>query len=235
MTSTLTRNRALLAALAAVAVLASACGSSSTDEDVTATPIIPVTDTSDDTDDAADDDADDEHDMHDHDPDPGPEPVARPAAKPAATPAATPVTKPVSKPVAKPAATPVSKPAALADGAHEGRIVTITTTSVTLDLVEVLTGEEAVAAAKADGHPLDDDGTLPNDVYVRDLKERVVMPITGDGGFQVYDCTNGCELVGTTLAALVDGSTVPYGGAEAPFSVRVDHGVVDSLVEIYLP
>jgi hypothetical protein len=133
------------------------------------------------------------------------------------------------------AALPVVSPAeTLADGTHEGRLVAIDHQTVTLDLIEILSGDEALRAAEAAG-ALDPDGTLPNDVFVQELAQRVTLAIAGDGGFQVYDCSAGCALVGTTLDALVTGSGSPYGGAAAPFTFQVDGGSVISLVEVYLP
>jgi hypothetical protein len=100
--------------------------------------------------------------------------------------------------------------------------------------VQILSGEAARKAAEEAGE-LDEGGTLPNDVYVKGLGKRVTVAVAGDGGFQFYDCSAGCELVGTTLEALIDGSTKPYGGANAHVTFRVDHGEVVSLVEVYLP
>jgi hypothetical protein len=243
---TLASPRAVAAALVAFALLAAGCGTAAdelTDTDPTAA-------------DAAEDDlAPDDADTPDEDapvdpdpqdaPDPGPDgddagvddrpepppPAAAPATKPVAKPAA----KPVAKPAAKPATKPAVAPSPLPDGRHQGRLVAIDARTVTVDLIQVLSGDAAIAAAKAAGVPLDDDGTLPNDVFVKDLGRRVVVPVAGDGGFQIYDCSGGCKLVGTTLAALSGGKATPYGGANAPFDLRVDHGEVVSLVEIYLP
>jgi hypothetical protein len=233
----LTSTRAVVAACAVLALLAAGCGSAAGDladsepaaADASADEL--TTDGS-----APDGDAPVDPDpqrVPDRGPDratsrvderPEPEP---PAAKPAARPAAKPVTKPATKPSAA--------PSPLADGRHQGRLVAIDARTVTVDLIEVLSGDAAVAAAKAAGVPLDDDGTLPNDVFVKDLGRRVTVPVAGDGGFQIYDCSSGCQLVGTTLAALSGGTATPYGGATAPFTLRVDHGMVVSLVEIYLP
>jgi hypothetical protein len=100
--------------------------------------------------------------------------------------------------------------------------------------VRVLSGAEAVAAAREDGVQVEGD-SLPDDVYVQDLKQTVKVPVAGDGGFQIYDCSAGCELVGTTLDALASGKATPYGGANAVIDVWVDAGAVVSFVEVYLP
>jgi hypothetical protein len=165
--------------------------------------------------------------------------VAQDAA-PAATPATAPTTKPTPPtPKPKPAAktAPVEKPAptagALADGGYEGRLVKMDTSSATFDLIQVLSGKAAIDAARAAGD-LDADGTLTNDVYVRDLGQRVTVPIDGEGGFQVYDCSGGCALVGTTLEQLANGTATPYGGKDAPIAFKLDAGALVSFVEIYL-
>jgi hypothetical protein len=230
--------RPVVAALVALAVLAAGCGTAAddlADAEPTAADASEDDRTSDDAD-APDEDAPVDPDPQDL-PAPGPDGDDtglgdRPEPAP---PAAVPATKPAAKPTVKPATGPAVAPSPLADGRHQGRLVAIDTRTVTVDLVQVLPGDAAIAAAKAAGVPLDDDGTLPNDVFVQDLGRRVVVPVAGDGGFQIYDCSGGCELVGTTLAALSGGKATPYGGANAPFDLRVDHGQVVSLVEIYLP
>jgi hypothetical protein len=244
MTFSTATTRALVASISALAILASGCATDTLDLD-TAEPASSVPDV------AGDPDLDtgQDHDggvLVDHQDTEGTEPDgevsggdiaatpigSRPTARPpAATPA--PAAKPVVKPVAKPAAKPVT-PAPLADGAYQGRLVRIDRQQVTVDLVQILSGEAARRAAEEAGE-LGEDGPLPNDVYVKGLGKRVTVAVAGDGGFQVYDCSAGCELVGTTLEALVDDTTKPYGGANAHFTFRVDHGAVISLVEVYLP
>jgi hypothetical protein len=130
--------------------------------------------------------------------------------------------------------TPTSQ--AIEDGDHTGRLVAITTEDVTVELVRTLTGDEAVAAATADGgEALDDDGALPNDVYIQDLDRAVTIPVAGDGGFRIYDCSGGCELIGTTLDALASGQAAAAGGPNAVVDLTVDQGAVVSFEERYLP
>jgi hypothetical protein len=239
--------RALVAAVGAVAILASGCASDTTPDLDAAEPATSVPDVADDPDLDTGEDEDDgavgaepddlptENDADANGDDVTAAPVdAPPARTPSTTkPAAGPVTQPAPTPAAKPVAKPAA-PAPLGDGAYEGRLVRIDRQHVTMDLVQVLSGEAARKAAK-DAGALDADGTLPNDVFVKDLGKRVTVAVAGDGGFQVYDCSAGCELVGTTLDALVAGTTRPYGGANAHFTFRVGDGEVVSLVEIYLP
>jgi hypothetical protein len=242
MTLSTATTRALVATFGAVAILASAC-SSDTTPDLDAEPATSVPDVADDPDlDTGEDEDDgvlgaDPDDLpSEDDADASGDDVT--AAPPTRTPSTTkPAAAPVAQPAPTPATKPVAKPAAaapLGDGTYEGRLVRIDRQHVTMDLVQVLSGEAARKAAR-DAGALDADGTLPNDVFVKDLGTRVTVAIAGDGGFQVYDCSAGCELVGTTLDALVDGTTSPYGGPNAHVAFRVGSGEVVSLVEIYLP
>jgi hypothetical protein len=146
----------------------------------------------------------------------------------------TPTTTPTTDPTPTAPTTDADSDHGLPDGDHQGRLVTIDAVTVTFDLVRVLSGDEAVAEARADGVEVEGD-SLPNDVYVDDLETRVTVPVAGDGGFQIIDCTDACVPVGTTLDALVDGSATPFGGPNAPFDFTLDGGTVVSLVEIYLP
>jgi hypothetical protein len=122
----------------------------------------------------------------------------------------------------------------LEDGTHEGWLSSITTEEVGLQLVRVLTGEEAVQAAREDGHQVEEGG-LPNDVYVRELDRAATMRIAPGATARVLDCTQGCEEVDTTFDALATGRTRPYGGESALVRVTVEDGKVVALVEQYLP
>lgn len=215
--------RNFIAGLAALAVVAVGCTAEpdavDAGESPTSAPVI------DQPDDLSPDDVDD-----DASGDPRP---STPVSQPVPT---EPVTQPVAKPAPQPVAGPTGTPAAVADGDHAGRLISITTTDVTVNMVRILTGEEAIAAARADGGAgLDDDGTLPNDIYIQDLRRVVTIPVAGDGGFRIYDCSAACEIVGTTLAALASGEVVPYGGPNAVINLTVDHGVIVSFEEQYLP
>jgi hypothetical protein len=216
--------RAIVAGLTALAVVTVGCAAEPAADDHTDVPTsAPAID---EPDDASPDDADDA--ATGSTPAPSSPTPTYGTSRPS-----TPDTPPAST---KPAAKPVVKPAVITDGRHAGRLISITTTDVTVTLVRILTGDEAIAAAKADGGGvLDDDGTLPNDIYIQDLDRVVTIPVAGDGGFRIYDCTGGCEMVGTTLTALASGQAIPYGGPNAVINLTVDQGVVVSLEEQYLP
>ncbi|MEX0868766.1 MAG: hypothetical protein WD011_03760 [Nitriliruptoraceae bacterium] len=116
-----------------------------------------------------------------------------------------------------------------------GRFVALDSATgvLTLDRVEVLSGDEARDAARIDGEiGLEDD--LPNDVYVRDLGERVELDIRG-AAITLVDCRAGCEEVDVPVAALLDGSVQPFNGSAAVFAFEVVDGTVVALREIYLP
>lgn len=231
--------RATIAGLAALAVITAGCAAEPVTDDDTDTPAsAPGIDEPD----GADDDAADSAPTSSS-PTPADSTTRPPipdapteSTEPATEPVAKPAAEPTAKPAAEPAAKPTARPAVIADGSHAGRLVAITTADVTVKLVRILTGEEAIAAAKADGGAgLDDDGTLPNDIYIQDLDRVVTIPVTGDGGFRIYDCAGGCQIVGTTLTALASGEAVPYGGPNAVVNLTVDQGVVVSFEEQYLP
>jgi hypothetical protein len=236
MISTSTRtSRACMAALASLLLALTACGDAEVEEPEASEPApeqpavdedpTPDDDSEADENPMPDDDSQaDGHDATDVDDD-----ARTPATPVAEQPASSPNPSPHP-----PSTKPKSGTSALGDGRHAGRLVSIDTANVTLELVRVLSGDDAVAAAKAEGVPLED-GTLPNDVYVQDLKRTVTVPVAGDGGFLIYDCSAGCELVGTTLDALASGRATAYGGATAVVEVQVDAGAVVSLVEVYLP
>lgn len=119
----------------------------------------------------------------------------------------------------------------LADGDHHGRLLTIDAATVTFRIVEVLRGSAAVDAAREEGQ-LAEGESLPGDIYARDTFQTLTLPVAGDGGFRILSCPNGCELVGTTLDALVAGEAVPHGSPNAIFRFTVAGGTVVSMEEI---
>jgi major membrane immunogen (membrane-anchored lipoprotein) len=128
---------------------------------------------------------------------------------------------------------PAADDGTLPDGEHQGRLRHIDEGSVTVEVVRVLDGEAAVAAAEADG--VDVGEGLPNDAYVQDVGETYVLLLAGDAGARIIDCSAGCEEVDTTIAALASGEATPYGGPNAIVAITIDGGEVVSLAELYLP
>jgi hypothetical protein len=130
-------------------------------------------------------------------------------------------------------AVPAGDPPALTDGAHQGWLVDIGQDTVTLELARLLSGEEALAAAEADGE--DVEGGLPNDFYVDDLDEQVTLSLAEDVSVQVIDCTEACVPVDVAVDDLIDGTVAPYNGDRALVEVAVEEGTVRTLTELYLP
>jgi hypothetical protein len=135
-----------------------------------------------------------------------------------------------------PAATPAST-SALADGLHVARIVAIDApvSAIEIDLAEMLTGEEAIAAAREAG-VIGPDEDLPNDFYVRDLDDAVHhVGIDRDAVVELVDCTAACQLVEVTLADFLAERAVPFNAEYALFEITITDGRVTAVSEIYLP
>jgi hypothetical protein len=130
-------------------------------------------------------------------------------------------------------AVPAGGEPALTDGIHQGWLVSVDQDTVTLELAQLLSGEEALAAAEADGQ--DVEGGLPNDFYVDDLGEQVTLTLAEEVSVQVIDCTEACVPVDVALDDLVDGTVTPYNGDRALVEVAVEEGTVRTLTELYLP
>jgi hypothetical protein len=125
----------------------------------------------------------------------------------------------------------------LADGGHVARIVSIDApvSAIEIDLAEMLTGEEAVAAARADGE-IGPDEDLPNDFYVRDLDDTVHhVGIDDDAVVALIDCNGGCQPVEVALSDFLVGKATPFNGEFALYEITVTGGRVSAITEIYLP
>ena len=154
------------------------------------------------------------------------------AARPAAPPSneAPPTT-------ATPVRTPIqSDGRIIVDGTHSAWLSSTDDGVAVVELVEVLSGDEAVAAAQADGAVVEGEN-LPNDVFVRPLGELSFgLPISDLAAVQLYDCASeGCVLTTVALADLLDGSARPYGGDRPLVTIDVVEGQIVSIVEQYLP
>jgi hypothetical protein len=123
----------------------------------------------------------------------------------------------------------------LLDGTHSAWLTSIDGEVAVLEPVEVLSGEEAVAAAREDGFAADDEG-LPNDVYVRDLGDLFYGVRLADGAtIELLDCSEGCVPVAVDRAEFISGAVTPYGGPRPLVQVVVEAGEITSLSEQYLP
>jgi hypothetical protein len=140
----------------------------------------------------------------------------------------------------QPTAEPTTPPAeveggTLPDGEHSGFLVTLDASSIELDPAEMLSGDEAVEAARAAGD-LPEDGTLPNDFYIHDPdSDTVTLPVAAEPRVTVYDCAAGCEEAEVAYEDLVSGAVRPFNAERALFRVTVAGGEVTGLSEIYFP
>lgn len=125
---------------------------------------------------------------------------------------------------------------ALADGDYVGRIVRrdAPVSVVTIDLVQVLSGREAVDMAQADGQigPGED---LPNDVYVRDPEPDTWDLRVAAATVAVYDCTRACQHLEIQTPAFLTGERLAMNREHAIFELTISDGAVTELAEIYLP
>jgi hypothetical protein len=119
-------------------------------------------------------------------------------------------------------------------GTLTGLLIQVSGDSITLDEIEVLSGEEAAAARQEDGQPPVEEGLdVP---YVRNpTPEAYEIPVATGVRVQVFDCKDGCRLVNWNYEDLVSDAALPYGSLESPFTVTVNDGQVVGISEVYLP
>ena len=168
--------------------------------------------------------------------------AASPTQSPSTT--ASPSDEPSETPSPEPtetASTP-SPSAELEDGRHFGYIgsIDLPSGSLVFDLAYFLTGDEANEAATERG----DEVPVPNDYYIVNDNPRLrTLILAPDAAIRVIDWGNNC-------CDPVEGDIVPfaeafetkrhawdamYQGAESPYWVTVDGGVVVGIEEQYLP
>lgn len=107
-----------------------------------------------------------------------------------------------------------------------------------VDYVEMLTGDEAVEAARADGSPvLDDDGTIPNDYYIRNRNTLLrEFDVARDAHVQVCEGSSLTTVVLGVFHGMMPGGTSPDPQkASAPYWLTIRGGVVVRVEEQYLP
>jgi hypothetical protein len=126
---------------------------------------------------------------------------------------------------------------ALADGQHVVYLVAVdeTSSSVTFDLVELLTGQEAADAYLEDtGEVLDGE-----QFYIRDRndRERTLPADPAAGPYSIVDLESCCEPIEVGFAGLaaVRAQADQAAGADTPFTIAVQGGLITSAVQMYLP
>ncbi len=125
----------------------------------------------------------------------------------------------------------------LADGQHVVYLTSIDAAAgtVTVNLVELLTGQDAVDAYLEDtGQPLDGE-----QFYVRDRNDlQRTLPVDAHAGpYSVIDAESCCDPIEVGFDGLVAvrEQAEATGGIDALFTVTVQGGVVTSAVQLYLP
>ena len=109
------------------------------------------------------------------------------------------------------------------------------TGTVLLDAAEVLSGPEAIEAARRVG-AIGPDEELETDFFVLDADHVVrELQVTARTAVRLYDCTGPCELRDVAPGDFLSGAVRPYGGDRAIYSVELAGLEVVSLVEQYLP
>jgi hypothetical protein len=118
--------------------------------------------------------------------------------------------------------------------------------TVTVALEEMLTGDEAVAAAREAGF-IGEDEDLPNDFYIRDLEEERSFPVDPAVTVVLQACYENGECVTTetvdldTWSVLLGGEEDPglewawYGAGYSPYWWHLADGTVVLIEEQYLP
>lgn len=120
-------------------------------------------------------------------------------------------------------------------------------TTVAVDAAEMLTGEDAVTAAREDG-VIGADEDLPNDYYIRNPDESTTeFTVSPDVVVALQACYEGGECVTTeevdldTWSVLLGGEDDPgldwgwYGAGQLPYNFTVEAGVIVEVQEVYLP
>jgi hypothetical protein len=121
------------------------------------------------------------------------------------------------------------------------------TTLIRVDPAEMLTGDEAEAAARQDG-VIGEDEDLPNDFYIRNPDETTteftVSPdvvVTLQACYEDGKCVTTEQVDVETWSALLGGEEDPglewswYGAGSLPCVFTVVNGVIVEVQEVYLP
>jgi hypothetical protein len=132
--------------------------------------------------------------------------------------------------------TTTSEPAVLADGRHPVYLKSVDPDrqTITFDLVQFYTGEDATKAAAEDNK----ESPPPNDYYIRNVNPRLrTLPVRSDAPITVNVLAAGStgsstKDVSVTLVKLA--SYFPNSGT-APFWINVAQGQVTKITQQFLP
>lgn len=115
------------------------------------------------------------------------------------------------------------------------RAVDLVGRTVTVDLAEFLTGDAAIAKAKAAGDLDESCNCVPNDYYISNVNPKlrtVAVPVSA--AISVLDPPGSPEPVSSDLAGLQQ-YVADYGDSPPPFWISVVSGTVTSIEPQYLP
>lgn len=120
-------------------------------------------------------------------------------------------------------------------------------TVIGVDEAQMLTGLEAVAAARADG-VIGADEDLPNDFYIRNPDDSTIqlsvspdVVVTLQACYPDGECVTTEQVDGDTWSVLLGSEDDPglawqwYGAGALPYDFTIDNDVVVAAHEVYLP
>jgi hypothetical protein len=119
--------------------------------------------------------------------------------------------------------------------------------TISVDVAEMLTGEEALAAAREAG-AIGEFEDLPNDFYIRNPDESTIdltvspnVVVTLQACYEGGECVTSEQVDLDTWSVLLGGEDDPglewdwYGSGTLPYDFTVQNGVVVEIEEQYLP
>lgn len=120
-------------------------------------------------------------------------------------------------------------------------------TLIQIDEAEMLSGDEAVAAAREDG-VIGDDEDLPNDYYIRNPDDSTIefsvspdVVVTLQACYEDGECVTTVDVDLATWSILLGGEDDPgldwtwYGQGALPYVLTVANDVIVAVSEVYLP
>lgn len=117
-------------------------------------------------------------------------------------------------------------------------------TVITIDLAEILTGEDARKAA-ADAGVIEEGEDVPNDFFIYDPDDKIeIVTLADDAVIRVLSATTPEKYLtidATTLESLFNGAYIGepvYGitlDVAAPMDITVEDGVITVIESVYLP
>lgn len=111
--------------------------------------------------------------------------------------------------------------------------------TVTVDIAQLLTGDEAVKAAIADGFIEGGETSVPNDYYIRNQNPKLrIAPVAPTAAVNVLDQPGSPDLIGGSLAVLSARVAERASVADdpgVPVQIVATAGVVSRIDEVFFP